>query len=117
MVTIILVVVVVLSAIMSKKFKSVEGYKDLTRKIKLGNGQTFITENLCPQCRAKPGSQVTIDNCVCNGIKMKELTLPKHCRDRADRLQYVDEGAGKAMKVRCLDKRWNEVARLDWAKL
>lgn len=115
---IVLVVAVVGFAVATKKFNVIEGFKgkDLTRKIKLGNGQTFITENLCPECRAKPKSQVTIDNCVCNGSKMQELTLPKHCRDRADRLQYVDNGPRTAAQVICLDNRRREVARLQWAR-
>lgn len=111
-----IVTVIIIVALLARSSK--EGFKTKQGMVRLGNGQTFVAYNLCNGCRGKPGSQVTIDNCTCDGRKMKELTLPKSCRNYADELQYVNHGPKKMATVLCVrnngpgDRR--ESDRLSW---
>lgn len=95
---IIAIIIIVALLVGSSK----EHFKTPYGTVKLGNGRTFAAYNLCDGCRGKPGSQVTIDNCTCGGRKMKELTLPKSCRDYADELIYVNNGPNTMATVLCM---------------
>jgi hypothetical protein len=54
--------------------------KNAYNKHALKNGQNVYVHKDCTGCRAKPGSQVTIENCKCNGIVMKEYAAHEKCR-------------------------------------
>ena len=100
LVSIALIIIAVLS---TRLFPKKEGFKDT--QIKLGNGETVNISNLsCDGCRSKPGSQNTIIDCICEGKKMKEISLTKSCRGKGYEIMYwkpFPEGGQPNPKLAC----------------